>query len=148
MTLQFLQKKKHIFKKRYNKSFFKKKKIKYGKLGLEVLKSIRYEFVYLRFLKKLFKQKHMRRKMSFKRSKFWIFLNINYILTNKSTNSRMGAGIGSIVRVAIILKRWSIFLECKGYSSSWLKKIYKKLRFKYPFKFNVIYCRHCTFTTI
>lgn len=144
MTLQFLQKKKHIFKKRYNKSFSIKKKIKCGSIGLEVLKSIRYELVYLRFLKKLFKQRHMRRKMNFKRSKFWVFLNLNFILTNKSTNSRMGSGIGSIVRVSVILKKWSIFLECKGYSCSWVNKTYNKLRFKYPFKYKIISSRHCT----
>ena len=143
MTLQYLQKKKHMFKKRYNRQFYTNKKLKLGSTGFKLLKSIRYELVYFRLIKKIFKQKHIRRKIKFYKAKYWVFLNLNYILTSKSTNSRMGSGVGSTVRISIRLKSGTIFLETLRFSPSWMLKVYNKLRFKYPFKFKVICGRRC-----
>lgn len=143
MHLTDLQKKKHLFKRRGKKKLSKKLLIPYGNLGLYNLKQTRYELVYLRFLKKVFRQRHIRRKVSFLKKKFWFFLRPNYILSIKSTNSRMGAGVGSLVRVAINLKAYKVFAATKGYSVFWLLTLYKKLRFKYPFYFLVCNRRHC-----
>ena len=140
MRIVDLQKKKHIFKKRIHKVNKKLKKLKIGTIGLYTLKKVRYELVYLRFLKKCIRQKFIRKKIRFFKNKFWFFLKPNYILTSKPTNSRMGAGVGSIVRVTIILNAYFNFTCLKGYSPYWALFLYKKLRYKYPFKF-LINCR-------
>lgn len=139
MNILYLQKKKHIFKKRNKNIIIKKKKLPYGTLGLINLKKLRYELVYLRFLKKFLRQRHIRRKVSFFKKKFWFFFKPNYILSMKSTNSRMGAGVGSLVRIAVNIKAYTIFTTMRGYSAYWLLTLYKKLRFKYPFKFLLQY---------
>lgn len=139
MTIQKLQKKKHIFKKRVISPFLNRKKcLKVGSAGLQIINNTRYELVYLRVLKKKLKQKHIRGKIKFFKAKFWFFLRTNYILSNKATNARMGSGIGNIVRISVNLKPRTIFLETRGYAPSWLKKLYFKLRFKYPFYFIVL----------
>lgn len=134
-----LQKKKHMFKKRKKNKIIKNIKIHYGNWGLYTLKNFRYELIYLRFLKKIFRQKHIRRKIFFLKKKYWFFLKPNFILSAKSTNARMGAGIGSLVRIAIKVFAYKIFITTIGFSVYWGLKIYKKLRFKYPFKFLIAY---------
>lgn len=135
MKLADLQKKKHMFKKRINVLTYKKPNLLCGNVGLYNLNLLRYELVYLRFLKKIFRQRHIKRKVTFKKCKFWFFLKPNYILTNKSTNARMGAGTGAMIRLAIRLKPYTIFANLQGYSPFWIKTLYSKARFRYPFKF-------------
>ena len=59
------------------------------------------------------------------------------MLTGKSTNSRMGAGVGTLVRIAILLPAYKSFIEFKYYSPVYLKYINMKTRYKLPliFKF-------------
>lgn len=59
-----------MFKSRKNIKINRLKKPQYGNLGLYNLNQLRYELVYLRFLKKIFRQKHIRRKLRFKKAKF------------------------------------------------------------------------------
>lgn len=127
-----------MFKKRSVKNPKNINTLKYGSVGLQTLNQIRYELIYLRVLKKLFKQKHLRGKVNFYRYKFWIFLKVNYILSSKSTNARMGSGVGILTRIAIRLPKYFIFLESRGYSYQWVRKIFNKLRFKYSFYFKTI----------
>ena len=130
-----LQKKKHIYKNRNKKYSIKNINILRGNCSLYTLKKCRYELIYLRFIKKYLKQKHIRRKMSFRKRKYWFFLRPNYILTSKSTNARMGAGVGSLIRLTIQLSSYKVFCSLNNYSYIWIKKLYRGLRFKYNFKF-------------
>lgn len=139
MTIQKLQKKKHLFKNRSNNLFLNREKyLKVGTSGLQTINNARYELVYLRVLKKKLKQKHIRGKIKFFKAKFWFFIKVNYILSSKATNARMGSGTGNIVRITANLKPRTVFTETRGYTPSWLKKLYNKLRYKYSFYFIVI----------
>lgn len=130
--------KKHIFKNRTKTYIFKKYKFKLGTSGLFSLKPQRFEFIYFRGLKKILRRRYIRRKTRFLNRRFWVFLRPNCILTGKSTNSRMGAGVGSLVRLSVLIKAQTTFVEFKGYSFDWIKKINKRLRYRYPLKFVAI----------
>ena len=135
MRISDLQKKKHMFKNRSYKISKILKNLTIGNVGLYTISRIRYELVYLRVLKKCIRQKFIRRRIRFFKCKFWFFLKPNYILTSKPTNSRMGAGIGSLVRVTIRVDAYTNFICLRGYSVYWALTLYKKLRYKYPFFF-------------
>lgn len=139
MRISDLQKKKHMFKKRNYRGVKTLKTLTIGNVGLYTISRVRYELVYLRVLKRCIRQKFIRRKIRFFKCKFWFFLKPNYILTAKPTNSRMGAGVGSLVRVTIRLNSYSNFTCLRGYSVYWALSLYRKLRYKYPFFF----CINC-----
>jgi ribosomal protein L16/L10AE len=117
LKYQYLVQRGHIFKSRnlgnINRLFF----FKFGTHGLFSLKKQRFEFIYLRGLKRLIKRRYLRIKTQFKKKKFWLFLTPNLLLSKKSTNARMGAGVGSFVRLAINLKSYYSFLEFDKYST-------------------------------
>lgn len=79
----------------------------------------------------------MKLKMFQGRRKFWMFLQPNLIFSAKSVNSRMGAGVGKLVRLAIKLKSYKSFIEFKYYSPYWLKKLKTRTRFKNTLKYTV-----------
>lgn len=135
MNLNYITKRNHIFKKRKLRVNHRKLKLRIGTVGLFSLKPQRFELIYLRGFKRLLKRKHMRGKMRFKRRKFWIFLRPNCILTSKSVNSRMGAGVGSLVRLTTMLKSYKSFLEFRYYSFFWVRHLMCWTRFKYPLKY-------------
>ena len=138
LTIEYLVQRKHIFKNRTLNWTKRKPVFKVGTIGLFSLKNQLFELVYLRKLKKLIRRRHIRAKMKFKRRKFWIFLKPNCLFSGKSVNSRMGAGVGSFVRVAIILQAYKSFVEFKNYSYYWTKKIPKATRFRLPLSFLVL----------
>jgi len=129
LNLNFLIKKNHIFKRR-------KKKIinSYSKpnlhSGLYTLNLFRFEFIYLKFFKKIFRKKYLKKKPMYNISKFWLMIKPNFLLTMKSKNSRMGSGVGSYVRVCSILKPNTPIILFKNYSKYFFKKviIYIKLK--------------------
>lgn len=135
MNLNYITQRKHIFKKRGLHHKYRSYKLRIGTAGLFSLLAQRFELVYLRGFKKIIRRRHMRRKMRFKRRKFWLFLKPNCILSGKSVNARMGAGVGSLVRVATVLKPYKSFIEFRHYSPQWLRKIYQCTRFRYPLRF-------------
>ena len=128
-----------MFKKRTYKLNKNLKRPVIGNISFYTLKRVRYELVYLRVLKKHIRQKHIRKKIRFFKNKFWFFLKPNYILTAKPTNARMGAGTGTLVRVSIRINSYFNFVCLKGYSSMWACSVYKKIRYKYSFKFLINY---------
>lgn len=138
MNLNYIIQRKHMFKKRrlywINRSF----RFKMGNLGLFSLKPQRFELVYLRRFKKAIRRRHIRIKSRFRKRKFWFFLRPNCILSGKSVNSRMGAGVGNLVRIAINLKAYHSFVEFKKYSPRWARKLNVGLRFRIPLKFQAI----------
>ena len=126
-----------MFKDRGKKRIIREISLRVGRSGLISLRKQRFELIYLRFIKRLLRKRYMRRKNVFIRKKYWFFLRPNVILTGKSTNSRMGAGVGSLVRIAILLESYKSFVEFKYYSSTYLKYINMALRHRLPiiFKF-------------
>lgn len=138
LTIEYLVQRKHIFKKRSQNWTKKLIKFKVGTIGLFSLRTQCFELVYLRKFKKLIRRRHIRAKMKFKRRKFWIFLKPNCLFSGKSVNSRMGAGVGSYIRLAISLKAYKSFIEFKHYSYHWTKKIPNATRFRLPLLYTVL----------
>lgn len=135
MKLKYILQRARMFKRRKIYHWYKLIFLKIGQSGLISLKKQRFELIYLRFFKKILRRKHIRRGSFFRKRKFWFFLRPNCILTGKSTNSRMGAGVGAFIRIAINLYPYQSFIEFKYYTTSCLKHIYNILRYRCPIKF-------------
>ena len=135
MNLNYITKRGHIFKSRSIRKTFRPFKLRLGTSGLFSLKQQRFEFVYLRTLKKIIKRRYLKKRMRFRPCKFWLFLVPNCVLSCKSVNSRMGAGVGSMVRLAIRLKMHISFVEFKNYSPRFLRRISSYTRYKLPLNF-------------
>lgn len=69
LNLNFLIKKNHIFKKREKKSFIGKY---YGNFstGIYNIDKIRFEFIYLKIFKKIFRKKYLKKKPIHTTTKF------------------------------------------------------------------------------
>lgn len=129
MNLNFLIKKNHIFKRRKKKIFsyeFFQKKIP----GIFNKNQIRFEFIYLKVFKKIFRKKFFKKKSHYKLAKFWIMIKPNFILSMKSKNSRMGSGVGMYVRVCSILKPGKPIILLKGYSKLFVLNVIKYIKLK------------------
>jgi len=137
LNLNYLTKRKHLFKKRGCDFIVRPLKLRLGESGFFSTKPQRFEFVYMRFFKKLVRRRYLKKRMRFRVCKFWIFLRPNCILSCKSTNSRMGAGVGALVRVAIRLKSYISFVEFKNYSTLYLRRVHEYSRYRVPLKFIV-----------
>ena len=59
-----------MFKKRIIKKIYRPINLKIGTSGLISLKRQRFELVYLKFLKKILRRRHIKRRMFFRRRKF------------------------------------------------------------------------------
>ena len=134
MNIDKLQKKKHIFKKRLYNQYIPTIPKNKSKYYLFVEKRVRFELVYLRMFKKLLRLRSSKKKNLFEKSRFWIHIKPNYILSCKSTNARMGAGVGTIVRLAAYINPYICLVSFFLYSKLWLKKLNKTLRYRLPFK--------------
>jgi ribosomal protein L16/L10AE len=108
---------------------------RFGSNGLISIHNQRFELMYFRGFKKLIIRRCFKNYRRFKRLKYWVFLKPNFILTKKSTNSRMGGGVGSLVRLCTQLKNYYSFIEFSGYSAVWLRGFSRRVKFKYPLKF-------------
>lgn len=135
MNLNYIVQRGHMFKRRVNCNVYRPYKLRMGTSGLFSLKLQRFELVYLRTLKKIIRRRYTKRRMRFRPCKFWLFLRPNCILSCKSVNSRMGAGVGSLVRVAIQLKSYVSFVEFSNYSQKYVRRIHEYTRFRLPLKF-------------
>lgn len=129
MNLNFLIKKNHIFKRR------KKKTPIYNNnntlsTGIYNLNQIRFEFIYLKVFKKIFRKKYMKKKCIQKNTKFWMMIKPNFILSMKSKNSRMGSGVGMYTRVCSIIKPQKPLILVKDYSKIFLLKSVNYLKKK------------------
>lgn len=129
MNLNFLIKKNHIFKRR------KKKTPVYNNnntlsTGIYNLNQIRFEFIYLKVFKKIFRKKYMKKKCIQKNTKFWMMIKPNFILSMKSKNSRMGSGVGMYTRVCSIIKPQKPLILVKDYSKNFLLKSVNYLKKK------------------
>lgn len=138
MNLNYIVQRKHIFKKRILRFVHRQYKFHIGTSALFSLRPQRFELVYLRGFKKVIRRRHIRVKSKFRKRKFWLFLRPNCILSGKSVNSRMGAGVGSLIRLAILLKSYKSFVEFRYYSPRWTRRLAQFLRYRYPIKFAAI----------
>ena len=130
MNLNFLIKKKHVFKRRFNKSVKFSNYSPYLRKGLFTLIQTRFEFVHLKVIKKLFRKKYYKRDKFVNKVKFWVIIKPNFLLTMKSKNSRMGSGIGSYVRVCFRLKSNKPIIFFKNYSFKFILNIIKYFKLK------------------
>ena len=134
MNLNFLIKKKHIFKRRVYKNVKLYKPLQFN-AGIYTTNQIRFEFVYLRSIKKLFRKKYKKRKNSYLKTKFWVMVKPNFLLTMKSKNSRMGSGVGSYVRVCSLIGANKPIILYRYYPGKIILNIIKYLKLKLNINF-------------
>jgi ribosomal protein L16/L10AE len=138
LVLEYLIKRKHIFKHRSHKSRKKNYLFKYGTIGFFSLRVQIFELIYFRLLKKVFFRRHLKRRTFFKKKKIWVFLFPNSFFSKKSTNARMGAGVGLFVRVIIRLKNYVSFIEFKDFSYNWCIRLRSFLKYRFPMKYLIV----------
>ena len=64
------------------------------------------------------------------RPKLWVAVKINCILSAKSKNARMGAGVGAWVRAVFLPPVYFFVLEFEHYSPMYIKQVCRYLNFK------------------
>ncbi len=150
VKLTNLSQKKRTFKKILNfPNFFK------GSAFFFFYNFIKFECVYLKFLKRKIKKLVKRKKKRYRGRRLWINLKANYPLTKKSKNSRMGKGKGIFLRWVVTIRPTTKFAEFLGYPFQFLVLLRKSLRCcyksdidffhnlrKYPIWSNPKNCRH------
>lgn len=135
MNLDFYIKKKHLFK---NRTFYAVKVLPPQPTLTKYIystKKFRLEFVYIRLFKKYFRRRFIKAKTRFFKPKYWILFLPNFILTQKSKNARMGAGVGKFVRLTSLVKPGKSFLKTWHYTLSYLKQTLYRFKYKIPNKF-------------
>ena len=134
MNINYLLKKKHLFKKRIKTTIGYEFKA-YKNYGIYTLNAFRFEFVYARVFKKLFRKKYIKKKSKYLNTKFWILIKPNFLLTAKSKNSRMGSGVGAYIRVCSRIKNNKPVLLFQYYSKAFLVNCVKYFKKKLNLNF-------------
>lgn len=129
MNLNFLVKKNHIFKKRIKRYFTNHYYANFS-TGIYNLQQIRFEFIYLKVFKKIFRKKYLKKKPLYSITKFWMMIKPNFILSMKSKNSRMGSGVGIYTRICSIVKPGKPIILLTGYSMKFVSKAIHYLKLK------------------
>lgn len=129
MNLNFLIEKNHIFKRRKNFFFKYNNNLKFSS-GIFSTNQFRFEFIYLKVFKKIFRKKYYKKKPVHLKSKFWLMVKPNFLLTMKSKNSRMGSGVGLYVRVVSIIKPNKPLILLQRYSLYFVRNAIKYLKLK------------------
>lgn len=130
MNLDYYIKRKHFFKKRKNHTYNYTYNFIKGSILLCSGQTQRFNFVYIRFIKKLFRRKRCKVKMRFFKPKILMRLRANYIHSQKSKNARMGAGVGKFVRITTKLRYKTPILELVQFSYYNVVRAAKYLEFK------------------
>lgn len=138
MSLNSLLDKNHVYKQRRSSTATCLSPLQWGSSGFQVQERHRFELVYLRTFKLVFKRKFLKARTRYFRPSYRIYLHPNFLLTAKSKNSRMGCGVGLLVRAVVLLQKGRIFIECLGYSLLWISRVYTAVRYCYPYKFFLI----------
>ena len=111
LNLDFYIKKKHLFKNRiFTGNYFSTSTPTFYNYIYSV-KKFRLEFVYIRLFKKLLRRRFIKAKTRFFKPKYWLLFLPNFILTQKSKNARMGAGVGKFVRLVSLVSPGKTFLK-------------------------------------
>nr|YP_010147343.1 50S ribosomal protein L16 [Thuricola similis]QQP22154.1 50S ribosomal protein L16 [Thuricola similis] len=144
LTLDYYLKKSHVFKKRINKNLklvwqnLKSTYFTRKYLTIISLKKQKFELVYIRIFKKFLRKTYCKTKMRFFKPKFWLKIFINALLTKKSKNARMGAGVGSFVRCIHISTPGSRLLVLKFFFYKLTVKILQFIMFKTKLKLKIL----------
>ncbi len=129
MNLNFLIKKNHIFKRR-KFYFYKYLMNKNKKTGIYLKHQLRFELINLKIFKKLLRKKYYKKGLNLKKTKYWLMIRPNFLLTMKSKNSRMGSGVGLYIRVSSIIKADTPIFLIKNYSENIIRKLIKYVKLK------------------
>lgn len=140
LTLDYYLKKSHVFKKRINTKFkLSWKNNLYNKyISIVSIKKQKFEFVYIRIFKKFLRKIYCKTKMRFFKPKFWLKVFVNALLTKKSKNARMGAGIGGFLRCIHIATPKSPVLTLKWFKRKWVVKALQFIMFKTKLKLKIL----------
>ena len=77
--------------------------------------------------------------MRFFKFKFWIRVFANLILSKKSKNSRMGAGVGSVVRLAMLVYQNTWLFWLRFFTKFLTIKMLKFIEFKTKLHTKLLY---------
>lgn len=140
LTVDYYLKKSHIFKKRKNVNFnlLWQNKMTDKYITIVSLKKQKFEFVYIRILKKFLRKVYCKTKMRFFKPKFWLKIFVNSLLTKKSKNARMGAGVGNFFRCIHIATPKSPILTLKFFKLRYVVKILQFIMFKTKLKLKIL----------
>ena len=140
MNLDFYIKKKHIFKNR--KKPLPKFFLFNSKHFLHVYspQKFKLDFVMMRLFKKVLRRKFIKAKTRFFKPKYWVLMKPNYLLTQKSKNSRMGAGVGKLVRLTNIVNPGKTIFKTWHYTIRYIRAIVSYLLYKIPVPFLIKKC--------
>lgn len=139
MAKRYPNKSKKQFKKRYEKKslLFKNKYNTYNKITYSVYiypeKNLILSRSYISFFRKYF-----RKFLKKKKTKLFFKLQLNYNISVKNKNSRMGKGVGSIKRRSFFLEKRKPFILIKNCNYSRVKLICLFLRKRQNINFNFI----------
>jgi len=146
LNITFLIKKNHVFKNR------KKNKLNFTKIHLLnywythssilFLNKTRFELIYLKIFKKIFKKKSFKKDKIYSTHKLWLTIRPNFLLTMKSKNARMGSGVGSYVRVCYNILANKPFVFFKFYSLQLIREIVKYFKLKSNLNLYSLTCYH------
>lgn len=135
MNLDFYIKKKHIFKNRTATKFTFCNHHRQVTQFIYSVKQCRVDLVSIRLFKKLLRRKFIRAKTRFFKPKYWIIMMPNFLLTQKSKNSRMGAGVGKFVRLTSIVSSGKSLIKTWYYTYHYMRCIVNYLQYKIPHRF-------------
>ena len=133
MNITFLIKINHIFINRVkNKLNYTNIQVfnNYKSSGIFFSNKTRFEFIYLKTFKKIFKNKNFKKDKIYSKQKFWLTIRPNFLLTMKSKNARMGSGVGSYVRVCYNIMANKPFILLRYYPLQLIRNVIKYLKLK------------------
>lgn len=111
--------------------------LKVGNCGFFFWGNMRFEFVYLKLMRRRFKIALKKNKKTSFNRKMWLNLKSNYPISKKPKNSRMGKGKGSFFRWSIKLKPMLCFIEFFGFHPLVLQRIMLKAMYWFTQKLNL-----------
>jgi ribosomal protein L16/L10AE len=130
LNLDYYIKKKHVFKKRLHTKYRYSPVYTKKKYSIYTYKSVRLDFVYIKLFRKLLRRKYVKARIKLFKPRYWLYLIPNYILTQKSKNSRMGAGVGKMVRLTNFKYCGKNIIKTWRYTFTYLLSLSKYLYFK------------------
>ena len=129
----------HIYKRRRKVIFNKFRRLSWGNSGVYIMVYSDFEFVYLKLFRKICKRKWLKKKVRHVPPRYWLFITPDYIVSAKSKNSRMGCGVGLVVRALTKTLPGHILLEFRYFSRMWISRVVQAVRHRYPYKLGIMY---------
>lgn len=120
---QVSQKKRFIFKRRTVSFRF------FGSAAFFFLHQVQFEFIYLRLFRRRLRIMLRRKGNRYKNRRVWLNLKVNFPISKKAKNSRMGKGKGAFLRWVARVSPFSVFFSFFGLSFYFLKKLLRRLNY-------------------